>query len=240
VKTEPALAVRDLQVRYGALRVLEGLSFDALPGRLTALIGPNGAGKSTAFACIAGAIRSSGGSVRFFGRELLRTPPYRIADLGVVRTYQIVQTFADMTVLEGVTVGALLRRPRVADARDKASAVLERVGLAGRAGALGSTLTIAEKKRLELARALAAEPRVLLLDEVLAGLTPSEAKSAVELVRSIVSEGVTIVMVEHVMEILMPLADHVVVLSAGRCIFDGAPQAAVADPAVVEAYLGRP
>jgi branched-chain amino acid transport system ATP-binding protein len=145
-----------------------------------------------------------------------------------------------MTVLEAVTVGALLRHPRVADAREKALAVLERVGLAGRAGVLGKALTISDKKRLELARGLAAEPRVLLLDEVLAGLTPSEALDAVELIRGIVRDGTTIVMVEHVMEILMPLADHVVVLSAGRCIFDGPAQAALADPGVIEAYLGRP
>jgi branched-chain amino acid transport system ATP-binding protein len=145
-----------------------------------------------------------------------------------------------MTVLEAVTVGALLRHPRVSFARDAALQVLERVGLAGRAGVLGKALTIADKKRLELARALAAEPRVLLLDEVLAGLTPAEGQAAVELVRGIANDGTSIVMVEHVMETLMPLADHVIVLSAGRCIFDGPAAAALVDPAVIEAYLGRP
>ena len=235
-----ALEVRGLQMRYGALHVLDGLDFEARAGRVTALIGPNGAGKSTAFACIAGAVRATGGSVKLFGRELFGTPPYAVARLGLVRTYQIVQTFADMTVLEAVTVGALLRHVRIASARERALQVLERVGLAQRAKVLGKALTIADKKRLELARALAAEPRVLLLDEVLAGLTPSEGQAAVELVRGIVGDGTTIVMVEHVMETLMPLADHVVVLSAGRRIFDGPPAGALADPGVIEAYLGRP
>jgi branched-chain amino acid transport system ATP-binding protein len=238
--SEIALAVRGLQMRYGALRVLDGLDFDARAGRVTALIGPNGAGKTTAFACIAGATRATGGSVKFFGRELTGVPDYAIAQLGLVRTYQIVQTFADMTTLEGVTVGALLRHPHLPAARERAAGVLERVGLGHRAGVLGKALTIADKKRLELARALAAEPRVLLLDEVLAGLTPSEAQAAVELVRDIVRDGISIVMVEHVMETLMPLADHVVVLRAGRCICAGAAAAALADPAVIEAYLGRP
>jgi branched-chain amino acid transport system ATP-binding protein len=210
MSVDRALAVRGLQMRYGALRVLDGLDFDARAGRVTALIGPNGAGKSTAFACIAGATRATAGSVKLFGREVAGVPAYAIARLGLVRTYQIVQTFADMTVLEAVTVGALLRHPRVSFARDAALQVLERVG------------------------------RVLLLDEVLAGLTPAEGQAAVELVRGIANDGTSIVMVEHVMETLMPLADHVIVLSAGRCIFDGPAAAALVDPAVIEAYLGRP
>jgi branched-chain amino acid transport system ATP-binding protein len=240
MSADKALAVRGLQMRYGALHVLDGLDFDARAGRVTALIGPNGAGKSTAFACIAGAVRATAGSVKLFGREVTGVPAYAIARLGLVRTYQIVQTFADMTVLEAVTVGALLRHPRLSVAREAALRVLERVGLAQRARVLGKALTIADKKRLELARALAAEPRVLLLDEVLAGLTPAEGQAAVELVRGIASDGTSIVMVEHVMETLMPLADHVIVLSAGRCIFDGPAAAALVDPAVIEAYLGRP
>jgi branched-chain amino acid transport system ATP-binding protein len=236
----PLLEVRNLSKRFGSLRALDGLDLDVPEGRLTALIGPNGAGKTTAFGCIAGAMRPSGGSIRFEGREIAGMPYHRVARLGIARTYQIVQTFGEMSVVDAVIVGALLRHRRVADARAFALETIEALGLGPKRDMLCRSLTIADKKRLEVARALATEPRLLLLDEVMAGLTPAEGAAAVELLRAIVARGVSILMVEHVMEVVMPLADHVVVLAAGKPIFAGDPRAAVNDPIVIEAYLGRP
>ena len=234
------LEVRGLAKQFGALRALDGIDLDAAQGRLTGLIGPNGAGKSTAFGCISGALKPSAGSVLWRGRRIDGLPYHRVAGLGIARTYQVVQPFGDMTVREATTVGALLHHHRVAAAERKADEVLELVGLAHRANVPGHALTIADKKRLEVARALATQPQLLLLDEVMAGLTPSECQGAVALLRRILASGVTIVMVEHVMEVLMPVADHVVVLSAGKTIFTGSAAAAAQDPLVIEAYLGRP
>jgi branched-chain amino acid transport system ATP-binding protein len=236
--SDELLVVRGLTKRYGSLRALDGVDLDVARGQLTGLIGPNGAGKSTAFSCIAGATKPSGGSIRFAGREIAGTSYAAIARLGIGRTYQIVQTFADMTVLEAVTVGALLRHRTVREAERRAREVLAFVGLEHKRDVLGRGLTIADKKRLEVARALATQPTLLLLDEVMAGLTPAEAQAAVALLRAILDRGITILMVEHVMEILMPLAHHIVVISAGKTIFRGEPRAAVNDPAVIDAYLG--
>ncbi len=234
------LDVRGLTKRFGALRALDGLDLTAQTGTLTGLIGPNGAGKSTAFGCISGALKPTSGTVVFDGRRIDGLPYHRIASLGIGRTYQIVQPFGDMTVREATIVGALLHHRTVAGAQRAADAVLQLVGLAHRAHTPGASLTIADKKRLEVARALATEPRLLLLDEVMAGLTPAEAQDAVALLRRIVASGMTIVMVEHVMEVLMPLADHVVVIAAGATIFAGSAAEAVRDPRVIDAYLGAP
>ena len=234
------LEVRGLAKRFGSLRALDGVDLEVADGSLTGLIGPNGAGKSTAFGCIAGAMRPSAGSVRFRGAEIAGTAYHRVARLGIARTYQIVQTFAEMTVLEGVTTAALLRQRGVRDAQRAARETLAFVGLDDKRERLGRGLTIADKKRLEVARALATEPALLLLDEVMAGLTPTECRDAVDLLRRIRARGITVLMVEHVMEVLMPLADHVVVIAAGRTIFAGSGAAAVHDRAVVDAYLGSP
>jgi len=236
----PLLEVRGLSKRFGSLRALDGVDLDVAKGSLTGLIGPNGAGKSTAFACIAGAEKPSAGTVRFRGSEIAGMAYHRVAALGIGRTYQIVQTFADMTVLEATTTGALLRNPRLRDAVAQAEAVLEFVGLADKRHRLGRALTIADKKRLEVARALATEPSLLLLDEVMAGLTPAECGAAVELLRRILARGITVLMVEHVMEVLMPIAEHVVVIAAGKTIFSGTAADAVRDSGVIEAYLGSP
>jgi len=236
----PLLEVRGLAKRFGALRALDGVDLDVAGGKLTGLIGPNGAGKSTAFACIAGAERPSAGSIRFRETEIAGMSASRVTRAGIGRTYQIVQTFADMTVLEATTTGALLRHPRLSDAMARAEEVLEFVGLADKRHRLGRALTIADKKRLEVARALATEPELLLLDEVMAGLTPAECGAAVELLRGTLARGITILMVEHVMEVLMPIADHIVVIAAGKTIFRGSAAEAVRDAAVVEAYLGAP
>jgi branched-chain amino acid transport system ATP-binding protein len=236
----PLLEVRGLAKRFGSVRALDGVDLVVAEGSLTGLIGPNGAGKSTAFSCIAGAEKPTAGSVRFRGQEIAGMAYHRVAALGIGRTYQIVQTFADMTVLEATTTGALLRRPRVSEAIAHAEDVLAFVGLGDKRYRLGRALTIADKKRLEVARALATEPLLLLLDEVMAGLTPSECHDAVELLRRIVARGITVLMVEHVMEVLMPIADHVVVIAAGKTIFNGTAAEAVRDERVIEAYLGYP
>ena len=234
------LEVRGLAKRFGSVRALDGVDLDVEEGRLTGLIGPNGAGKSTAFSCIAGAEKPTAGSIRFRGAEIGGMAYHRVAAFGIGRTYQIVQTFADMTVLEATTTGALLRQPRLADAMAHAEEVLAFVGLADKRYRLGRALTIADKKRLEVARALATQPSLLLLDEVMAGLTPSECRDAVELLRRILARGITVLMVEHVMEVLMPIADHVVVIAAGKTIFRGTAPEAVRDERVIEAYLGTP
>jgi branched-chain amino acid transport system ATP-binding protein len=234
------LEVRGLAKTFGSVRALDGVDLTVEEGQLTGLIGPNGAGKSTAFGCIAGAMKPSAGSVRFRGREIAGMPYHRVAALGIGRTYQIVQTFADMTVLEAVTTGALLRHPRLSDAIAHADEVLAFVGLAEKQHRLGSALTIADKKRLEVARALATEPSLLLLDEVMAGLTPTECRDAVVLLRAVLARGITVLMVEHVMEVLMPIAEHVVVIAAGKTIFSGDARGAVRDQAVIDAYLGSP
>jgi branched-chain amino acid transport system ATP-binding protein len=236
--SEPLLRVRGLAKRFGSLRALDGVDLDVTAGALTGLIGPNGAGKSTAFGCIAGAMKPSAGSIVYRGTDIAGMAYHRVAHLGIGRTYQVVQTFADMTVLEATTTGALMRHPRVRDAIAFAEDILAFVGLAEKRHQLGRALTIADKKRLEVARALATEPELLLLDEVMAGLTPRESQAAVELLRAILARGTTILMVEHVMEVLMPIADHVVVIAAGRTIFTGDARTAVRDPGVIEAYLG--
>jgi len=240
MSAEPMLVVRGLAKQFGSVRALDGIGLDVAEGSLTGLIGPNGAGKSTAFACIAGAEKPSAGSVRFRGREIAGLAYHRVAALGIGRTYQIVQTFADMTVLEATTTGALLHHPRLTDAIAHAEEVLAFVGLADKRYRLGRTMTIADKKRLEVARALATQPSLLLLDEVMAGLTPAEAHDAVDLLRRILARGVTVLMVEHVMEVLMPIAEHVVVIAAGKTIFSGTAADAVRDAGVVAAYLGSP
>lgn len=234
------LTVRGLTKQFGSVRALDGIDLDVAQGSLTGLIGPNGAGKSTAFACIAGAEKPSAGSVRFRGAEIAGLAYHRVAALGIGRTYQIVQTFADMTVLEATTTGALLHHPRLADAIAHAEEVLAFVGLTDKRYRLGRTMTIADKKRLEVARALATQPSLLLLDEVMAGLTPAECHDAVDLLRRILARGVTVLMVEHVMEVLMPIAEHVVVIASGKTIFSGPAAAAVRDAGVIEAYLGSP
>jgi branched-chain amino acid transport system ATP-binding protein len=232
------LAVRGLTKRFGSLRALDGVDLDVAGGSLTGLIGPNGAGKSTAFACIAGAEKPSAGSVRFRGAEIAGLAYHRVAALGIGRTYQIVQTFADMTVLEATTTGALLHHPRLADAIAHAEDVLAFVGLADKRYRLGRALTIADKKRLEVARALATQPALLLLDEVMAGLNPAEIDQAVALIGKLSERGLTIVIVEHVMRAIMAVARHIVVLDHGQKIAEGSPKEVVANADVIRAYLG--
>jgi branched-chain amino acid transport system ATP-binding protein len=236
---EALLRVVQVSKRFGGLRAVDGASFSAQAGRITALIGPNGAGKTTLFAIVTGFLAPSEGRIVYDGADITGLPPHRLARRGIVRTFQIVQPFAGLTVRENIAVGAHLTRPARADALAAAGEIAQAVGLGEMLDRPAAYLTVAGRKRLELARALAIGPRLLLLDEVLAGLNPSEIRDMVPVIRAIRDRGITIVMIEHVMQAVMSLAENVFVLSEGRIIAEGPPQAIAADPRVVEAYLGH-
>jgi branched-chain amino acid transport system ATP-binding protein len=232
------LETEALTVRFGGILANADISIGVNEGEILGLIGPNGAGKSTLFNLVAGTYRPTSGRIRFEGRDITRLPPAVRCKLGIARTFQVVKSFETMSVLENVVVGALVRFTSTRTAREEAYRVLEVTGLTRRAEANARDLTPPEKRRLEVARALATQPKLLLLDEVLTGLTPAEAQKGVELVRKIRNRGVTVVMVEHVMEVVMPLVDRAIVLDLGRVLIEGVPQAIVRDPKVIQAYLG--
>lgn len=233
------LRVETVSKRFGGLLAVDGASFDAQAGRITALIGPNGAGKTTLFSIVSGFQPPTSGRVLFEGEDIVGVPPHRLAQRGIARTFQIVQPFAGLTVRENIAVGAHLSRPRRADALAAADEIAARVGLAGQLDKPAAGLTVAGRKRLELARALALKPRLLLLDEVLAGLNPSEVRDMVPVIRGLTDQGITVIMIEHIMHAVMNLALHVLVLSEGRIIAGGTPNEIAGNPRVVEAYLGR-
>jgi branched-chain amino acid transport system ATP-binding protein len=232
------LQVDRVTKRFGGLVANEDVSLTVAAGEIVGLIGPNGAGKTTLFNSLAGFFAPTSGTIRFEGEDVTGLPPERVAARGVARTFQIVRIFKSMTVVENVMVGAMLRRKSVAAAERVARETLAFAGLERRADEPASRLTVADQKRLEMARALATEPKLLLLDEVMAGLTPAEVAEAVGLVRRIRGRGTACVIVEHVMEGIMPLADRILVLDRGRAIAEGRPADIAANPAVIAAYLG--
>jgi branched-chain amino acid transport system ATP-binding protein len=234
------LEVRGVSKAFRGLRAVQRVSFDVTQGAIAAMIGPNGAGKTTCFNLIAGVFAPDAGEVTLGGSRISGLRPHQVCRAGIGRTFQVVKPFPQMTVLDNVVVGALNAATRVGDAQREARRVLDLLHLDGKSGALAASLTLPERKRLEVARAMATRPRLLLLDEVMAGLRPTEVDEMVGVFRRINREtGLTILLIEHVMRAVMALAARVVVLHHGEKICEGAPEEVVRDPAVLECYLGE-
>ena len=235
----PILVVNGISKTFGGLKAVQNVSLSVPQGSLTALIGPNGAGKTTLFALMSGFLAPEAGRVEFAGQDITNRAPDANARLGMARTFQIVQPFAAQTVRENIAVGAHLHEPRRAAALAAADVVAARVGLTAQLDKPAADLTVAGRKRLELARALATKPKLLLLDEVLAGLNPQEISEMIPVVRGIAQSGVTVLMIEHVMQAVMNLAEHVWVLAQGQLIAEGSPADITSSDVVIEAYLGH-
>jgi len=235
----PLLRLEGVSRSFGGLAAVRDVSLELQAGSLSALIGPNGAGKTTLFALMSGFLAPDSGRIAFDGEDITGQPPHLNARRGMTRTFQIVQPFAAQTVRENIAVGAHLHCARRRQALEEAEQVAQRVGLAPQLDKPAGELTVAGRKRLELARTLAARPRLLLLDEVLAGLNPQEVAEMVPVVRGIADSGVTVLMIEHVMQAVMNLAAHVWVLAQGQLIASGTPHEVTRDAKVIEAYLGH-
>ena len=232
------LAVRGLTKAFGGLVAVKNVSFDVARGEIVGIIGPNGAGKTTTFALLTGFIEATAGTITYQGQRLNGYRPDQICALGMARTFQIAQPFTGLSVLENVMVDSFLRHASRNEARRRAWEVLDRVHLAHRAEIQAKDLTIADRKRLEIARALATSPTLLLLDETMAGLRSGEIEEAITLIRRLQAEGITLIIIEHVMHVIMSLSDRVLVLHHGEKIAGGAPAGVTADPLVLEAHLG--
>jgi branched-chain amino acid transport system ATP-binding protein len=235
---EILLRVTGLGKRFGGVQAVDNVDFEVRRGQVVGLIGPNGAGKTTLFSLIGGAEKPTAGTIEFEGQPISGLRPSRIAQLGIARTFQIVRPLPRLTVLENVMTGAYCRVTRRSRAREIALDWLEFTGLIHRKDAVARSLTIADRKRLEITRALATQPRLLLLDEVMAGLTPTETEAAVDLLHRVRERGLSMVVIEHVMRVIMSISDIIVVLNYGKKIAAGDPQAVANDPAVIRAYLG--
>ena len=235
----PGLEVRGLAKRFGGLQAVNRFDLTVAPGEIVGLIGPNGAGKTTVFHLIAGFHPPSGGAIEFEGASLVGLKPHAICRRGLARTFQLVQPFAGLTTLENVMVGAFNRARDVAAARRQAAEIVDFVGLGPRRDVAARNLTLADRKRLEVARGLATGPRLLLLDEVMAGLNPTEIEAIIGLIRRIHERGVSLLIIEHVMRAIMALSHRLVVLHHGEKIAEGPPAAVARDARVVEAYLGE-
>jgi len=240
---DPQLELKNVTKRFGGVAAVDDVTFAIGKGEILGVIGPNGAGKTTLLNCISGVYRLDGGDVRWQGESIAGLAPFRVARLGIGRTFQIVKPFTSMTVRENVVAGALFgsdeERPRLGAAFGRADSVLELVGLRSKADLPVSALTIPDRKRLEVARAVATRPKLLLLDEVMAGLNPVEIDDALEMVRAVHQSGVTVVLIEHVMRVIVGVCARVVVLDVGRVLADGPPDVVLRDERVIQAYLGE-
>ena len=233
------LELRAVSKSFGGLRALNGVSFSVAANEIFAIIGPNGAGKTTLFNCIAGALRPTDGEILFDGRRIDGRAPHEICSFGLVRTFQIVKPFRGMTVLENVKVAAFAHHPRPGDAEAAARRVLAHLGMESFAAIDADELNVAQLRRLEIARALATEPKLLLLDEMLAGLTPAEAAAMCDLIRELPRRGIAVIVVEHSIPVVRSLCERAVVITFGEVLAEGATSDVIADPRVQEAYLGR-
>jgi len=240
---DPQLELKNVTKRFGGVAAVDGVTFAIGKGEILGVIGPNGAGKTTLLNCISGVYRLDDGDVRWQGASIAGLAPFRVARLGIGRTFQIVKPFTSMTVRENVVAGALFgsdeERPRLGAAFGRADSVLELVGLRSKADLPVSALTIPDRKRLEVARAVATRPKLLLLDEVMAGLNSVEIDDALEMVRAVHESGVTVVLIEHVMRVIVGVCARVVVLDVGRMLADGPPDVVLRDERVIQAYLGE-
>jgi len=240
---DPQLELKNVTKRFGGVAAVDGVTFAIGKGEILGVIGPNGAGKTTLLNCISGVYRLDDGDVRWQGASIAGLAPFRVARLGIGRTFQIVKPFTSMTVRENVVAGALFgsdeERPRLGAAFGRADSVLELVGLRSKADLPVSALTIPDRKRLEVARAVATRPKLLLLDEVMAGLNSVEIDDALEMVRAVHESGVTVVLIEHVMRVIVGVCARVVVLDVGRVLADGPPDVVLRDERVIQAYLGE-
>jgi branched-chain amino acid transport system ATP-binding protein len=237
--SEPVLKVESVTVAFGGLVAVDTVSFQVAPGEIVGLIGPNGAGKTTLFNAVSGYYKPTRGRISFLGRDITGRAPYLLAAGGIGRTFQIVKPFAGLSVLQNIIVASYLRHPRQAAAMRKAWEVLNFIGLGDRADLPAAGLTLAGRKRLEIGKALALEPKLVLLDEVVAGLNPTEADQTVQLILKIRDAGMTILIVEHIMRVIMKISTRIIVLNYGRMIAQGKPDEVARDRQVIEAYLGE-
>lgn len=235
---EKIIELQDLTIRFGGLVAVDKVNMNLKKGEILGLIGTNGAGKTTCFNMIAGALKPTSGKILYHGKEIQGSRPDQICKHGIARTYQIVQPFGNLTVLENVMVGALLKYSDPSVAKEKATEVLERVGMFHHKDMQGSALSLPELKRMEIARALATEPEVLLLDETMAGLNPTECENAMKIVTGIRDSGITIIVIEHIMRAIMNISDRIYVMNQGRVIAEGTPSEVANNEEVIKSYLG--
>ena len=235
----PILETKNISMHFGEMAALADVSVSVEKGEILGLIGPNGAGKTTFFNCISGYLNCSAGAIFFNGKDITREPTHRVCRLGICRTFQIVQSFQEMTVLENVMMGAFCRHQNPNKAAALAQEIIDFSGLGGKTDQIAGSMTLADQKRIELARAVATEPEVLLLDEVMAGLNVEETEEALSLIRKVHEKGMTIIVVEHIMEAIMKVCHRIAVLDSGELIADGPPEEVMRDARVVKAYLGE-